>query len=425
MSLACLPEPSEIASTELADLRGLRVAYLVNQYPQPSHSFIRREIAALESLGAAVDRFTLRASTGALVDTRDLRERTWPRAVLDEHPLLLAWATLSNLLRQPSRGLSALGQALRCGVRSDRGLLNHLAYLVEACVLKRWLEQRKIRHVHAHFGTNAATVAMFCRLLGGPSYSFTVHGPEEFDKPEFLHLRAKIAHSAFAVAISAFGRSQLQRVAELADWSKIQVIRCGVDDLFLDVEPMPPVDAPQLVCIARLHEQKGLPTLVEAARRLRARGRWFNISVVGDGPLRSALQRQIDAAGLTRNVELVGWCSNDEVRRRLLESRALVLPSFAEGLPVVLMEALALHRPVISTYVAGIPELVIPGENGWLTPASDVDALVDALDDALTSDVARLAELGAAGAARVQQRHSARQEASRLGQLFQACEQRA
>jgi colanic acid/amylovoran biosynthesis glycosyltransferase len=396
-----------------------RVAYLVNQYPQPSHSFIRREIRALEEQGYDVERFTVRTYDGKLVDEQDRAERNRTTSLLDVGPVRIAAAMVKEFCRGPRTFLRTLKLADRLGRRSDRGRVRNLVYFAEACVLRRMLAERGIEHVHAHFGTNSTSVAMLCRELGGPRYSFTVHGPEEFDKPEFLHLGEKIERSAFVVAISEYGRSQLYRQCSYEHWQKIEVVRCGVDAQFHDVEPTPPSAEPHLVCIARLHEQKGLPMLVDAAARLKAEGLDFQIDVIGDGPLRGELEAKIAALGLEQQVRLIGWKSGAEVREALVRSRAMVLPSFAEGLPVVIMEALALHRPVVTTYVAGIPELVEDGIDGWLVPAGAIDPLVRAMREALQASVEELALMGAEGARRVAERHRATTEATRLADLFE------
>jgi len=396
-----------------------RVAYLVNQYPQPSHSFIRREIRALEEQGYDVERFTVRTYDGKLVDEQDRAERNRTTSILDVGAVRIASAVVKEFIGGPRAFLRTLKLADRLGKRSDRGWLRHLIYFAEACVLRRLLEERGIEHVHAHFGTNSTSVAMLCRELGGPRYSFTVHGPEEFDKPEFLHLGEKIERSAFVVAISEYGRSQLYRQCSYEHWQKIEVVRCGVDAQFHDVEPTPPSAEPHLVCIARLHEQKGLPMLVDAAARLKAEGLDFRIDVIGDGPLRGELEAKIATLGLENHVRLVGWKSSVEVREALIRSRAMVLPSFAEGLPVVIMEALALHRPVVTTYVAGIPELVEDGIDGWLVPAGAIEPLVRAMREALQASVGELGLMGAEGARRVALRHRATTEAARLADLFE------
>src|SRR5438105_3705013 len=190
----------------------MKIAYLINQYPQASQSFIRREIAALEKLpGLTVERFTVRRWDQKLVDPGDLAEQQRARVVLDAGAVGLALSALATFFTRPLRFLTSLKMTLRCARRGDRGLLYHLIYLAEACILRKWFAQAQIDHVHAHFGTNSTTVAMLVRALGGPTYSFTCHGPEEFDKPEFLKLPEKIARAAFVVAVSEFGRSQLYR----------------------------------------------------------------------------------------------------------------------------------------------------------------------------------------------------------------------
>lgn len=396
-----------------------RLAYVVNQYPQPSHSFIRREIRALEGLGYDVRRFTVRRWNANLVDRNDQEENERTTAILEQGPPAIAWSIVVAAAA-PRRFFAALRQAWRWGRRSDRGRLLNLVYFVEACVLLRLLRRERIGHLHAHFGTNSTSVAMLCRLMGGPTFSFTVHGPEEFDKPEFLHLGDKIGAAAFTAAISQFGRSQLLRQCAYEQWSKVRIVRCGVDAEFHSVEPTPPVAEPRLVCIARLHEQKGLPILIDAAARLVDRGVRFHLQIIGDGPLRATLERRIADLGLEGTVELVGWKSGAEVRAALLASRAMVLPSFAEGLPVVIMEALALHRPVVSTYVAGIPELVQDGVCGRLVPAGSVAALADAMQGVLRASGEQLAAWGAEGARRTLEHHHAATEAAELARLIES-----
>jgi glycosyltransferase involved in cell wall biosynthesis len=273
--------------------------------------------------------------------------------------------------------------------------------------------------LHAHFGTNPAAVALLCRVLGGPTYSFTVHGPEEFDHPSELSLGAKIESAAFVVAISDFGRSQLYRWCAPADWPKIHVVRCGVDDAFLRTHPEPP-QGHRLVCVGRLCEQKGQFLLLQAVGRLVQERVPVELILAGDGPLRPSLEGEIDRLGLRNTVRMTGWLTNAQVREEMRQARAVVLPSFAEGLPVVLMEALALGRPVITTYVAGIPELVEHGIHGWLVPAGSLDALTDALRQALQAPRSALKALGTAGAARVAEQHIAGREAGKLATLFQA-----
>jgi glycosyltransferase involved in cell wall biosynthesis len=263
-------------------------------------------------------------------------------------------------------------------------------------------------------------VAMLCRELGGPPYSFTVHGPEEFDRAPRLALRDKVARAAFAVTVSHFGRSQLCRWSRYEDWSKLTVVRCGVDDRVLHAAPVPIPSELRLVCVARLGEQKGHPILIEAIARLRASGIEAELVLVGDGPLRSSLQALARSLGVEAQVKFAGWLNEKDVRAAIHRSRALVLPSFAEGLPVVLMEALALGRPIISTWVAGIPELVEHGVCGFLVPAASVEDLLAALRAVMEAPAAQLEAMGKAGMLRVAQMHDASVEAGKLAGLFRA-----
>jgi glycosyltransferase involved in cell wall biosynthesis len=309
------------------------------------------------------------------------------------------------------------------GRRSDRGLLRHLAYFVEACFLLGVVRRQGVEHMHVHFGTNPTAVARLIRCLGGPRYSFTVHGPDEFDAPRQLDLAGKVADAAFVVAISDYGAAQLRRWVPLDHWPKIQVVHCTVgEDFFREARPIDPASE-TLVCVGRLCPQKGHLVLIDALARLVSDGVDARLVLAGDGELRQIIEQRIRELDLLDRVEITGWIDEAEVRRRILAARALVLPSFAEGLPMVLMEALALGRPVISTYVAGIPELVRPGENGWLVPAGNVVQLAAALRSVLTTPADVLDAMAQAGRACVQERHSTVAEGARLERLFVAVQE--
>ncbi len=396
----------------------MKIAYLVNQYPKVSHSFIRREIAALEACGVQVARFSIRSCASELVDPADKLELEKTRIVLGVGILGLLLITLGVALTRPVRWLRALWLALKFGWGSDRGFLRHLAYLAEACVLLRWFWESEVTHVHAHFGTNPTTVAMLCHSIGGPPYSFTIHGPDEFDRPESIALTEKINRSAFVVAISSFSKSQLYRWCDHTQWEKIHVIRCGVDNHFLSQPTTLISEHPNFVCVGRLCEQKGQLLLLQAVKKLATEGLRCNLTLVGDGPLRPQIEALIKHYELEEQVKITGWASGDQVQKYIIKSRSLVLPSFAEGLPVVIMEALALERPVISTYVAGIPELVKPGVNGWLVPAGSVEALTAAMRTALLLPAEQLEQMGKAGSASVIQQHNVGKEVSQLAKLF-------
>ncbi len=409
---------SHILKTPANAHPGGHYAYLVNQYPKVSHTFIRREILALERQGLEVRRYAIRGWSDAVKDPVDEAERLRTRYVLREGLKGLLVALFSVLFRSPVRFCSALGLALRMSRRADRPWPVHLIYLAEACVILRWCKQEIVSHVHAHFGTNPAEVAMLVDALGGPTFSFTVHGPEEFDKPTFIGLPEKIARARFVVAISSFGRSQLSRWVDSSMWSKLAVVHCGIEqDFHLDAGGGNRL-AKRLVCVGRLCEQKAQLLLIEAANVVRNEGIQFELVLAGDGEMRAQIEVRIRDLGLTDMVWITGWIGSDRVREEILASRALVLPSYAEGLPVVLMEAMALGRPVITTFVAGIPELVTVPDCGWLVPAGDVAALANAIRACLAASAEQLQSLGNACRLRAVARHDSDVEASKLRRLL-------
>ena len=396
----------------------LKIAYFINQYPKVSHSFIRREILALEACGLTVLRFAVRSCADELVDEADQQELKKTRFLLEGGAIALLLGLLKVLFQRPSQFLHATGLTFKLGWRSEQGMLKHLAYLAEACVLLSWLVEAEVTHVHAHFGTNSATVAMLCHKLGGPPFSFTVHGPEEFDKVEAIALPQKIEQAAFVVAISSFGRSQLYRWTRPEQWSKIRVVHCGVDSNFLAIAPTPIPNQPRFVCVGRLSEQKGQLLLIEAAKRLAEEGLAFELVLVGDGELRSPIEALVARYQLQDHIKITGWANTTEVRDHLLNAKVMVLPSFAEGLPVVIMEALALRRPVISTYIAGIPELVENNICGWLITPGSIESLVVAMRSALLTPQDQLESMGQAGLERVALNHNIDLEAGKLAVLF-------
>lgn len=396
----------------------MRIAYLTNQYPKVSHTFIRREIRALMALGVDILRYSVRGTPDTLIDVADQEEAAQTRVLLADGaaPLLQATAAVSG--RDPRRFARAAALAAELGVRSERGPFVHGIYLAEACLLLQHLRKAQAEHLHVHFGTNPTTVAMLCRELGGPTYSFTAHGPEEFDKPFLIKLREKIGRAAFVAGVSHFGRGQLMRHSDYADWNKLQVVRCGVDSEFLRADMEPPQSAARLLYVGRFNEQKGPLLLVQAAAELRRAGVEFELEMIGDGPMRGEAERLIQQHGLQGAVHLQGWASGEEVVSALRRCRALVLPSLAEGLPVVIMEALALGRPVLSTYIAGIPELVRANECGFLVPSGSLSELVIGMRTLLDTPLPELARMGQTGRERVRAAHDVHRNAAILHELF-------
>ena len=394
----------------------MKIAYILNTYPQPSQSFIRREIRALEAVGHEVSRLAMRAADVPLVDVQDKEEATKTQYVLKAGAPALLGALAQALWQNPARFLRAFKVALRLGSASEIGRLRHMIYFAEAAFVARQMTANGATHAHAHFGTNAATVAMLSHLLGGPKYSFTVHGPEEFDAPRALSLGDKIHHSAFAVAISQFGRSQLCRWTDHGDWARIKVVHCGIEPAKFDAPAPMPAGPRRLVAIGRLVEQKGQLALVEALARTQAP---IHLTLIGDGEMRNQIEALIAQHGLANRITLTGWVDEARIKHELAQAHALVMPSFAEGLPMVVMEAMAAARPVIATYIAGTPELVQPESTGWLVPAGDVDALANAMDRFAQTNDATLAQMGQNARIRVLQRHDIDVEAAKLAAAMQ------
>jgi glycosyltransferase involved in cell wall biosynthesis len=395
-----------------------RIAYLTTSYPSVSHTFIRREIQGLEAMGYDILRLSIRPG-GDVVDPADKAEdeKTWH--CLAQPKWRLAAAACATLVMRPMKTLEALALVWTMSRRSDRGVLRHLAYLAEAGVFLRLLKRERIDHVHVHFGTNPAAVACLLQTLGGPGYSMTIHGPDELDAPIGFSLGDKIHHSRFTVAITDFCGSQLRRWVPYDQWDKIKVVHCNVGEQWFDAAEPVHDDAQNLVCVGRLSGQKGQLLLVDAFAHVVQQGLPGNLILVGDGEMRGVIEEHITLHDIRDRVVITGWQSESEVREHLLNARALVLGSFAEGLPVVIMEAMALQRPVISTTINGIPELVHDHQHGWLVIAGNTEHLAEAMAEALQAPVETLRTMGKAGQVRVRTRHSTTTEVEKLDALFQ------
>lgn len=390
----------------------LNICYLVNQYPKVSHTFIRREIQAIESMGHSVTRLSIRRSTDGLVDKLDIQEEAKTHYVLEQSTLVLCFKALLSAAKSPASFVCGFTTALKLG-QASRAWLRAFIYLVEAYYVKKVCDENSVTHLHAHFGTNPAAVACLVKAIGGPSYSFTVHGPDEFDSAITYGLFQKISDAKFVVAITSFCKSQLFRWAKYDDWKKIKVVHCSIDGPILNENTKPIANTKTLINIGRLSEQKGQMLLLESMAQLRREGIGFQLKIVGDGELRPEMERYIDANNLRDHVSILGWLSGDQIQKELDDSTALVLPSFAEGLPVVIMEAYGRCRPVISTKIAGIPELV-DETCGDLVTAGDVDSLAQSIKHLINSSLDELSAQGAEGRRRVELEHNALTEAEKI-----------
>ena len=403
----------------------MKTAYLISEYPKVSHSFIRREIAALERQGVEVLRMAIRGPSDGSPDAADVEELSRTRYVLGMGGMAMLAHVFQALRRRPMSFFGAASSAWRLSRRAERGLVHHLAYFVEACIVGNWMAHDQVSHVHAHFGSNPASVAMLAARLNGATFSFTAHGTVETDAAQFIGIPEKVRRAAHVVAVSQYGRSQLCRWVTPDHWSKISVVHCGLDESYRAAPARNANPVRRFVCVGRLSAEKGQFVLIDAMGELKSQGIDAELVLAGDGELRQAIERHCALRGVSDRVRITGWISGATVRQEIEASRALVLSSFAEGLPVVLMEAMACSRPVISTRVAGIPELVRDGRDGWLVAPGNALELAQAMRKCLEADEAQLVDMGTGARERALAQHDVDRSAAQLRQIFDSCAARS
>lgn len=393
------------------------IAYLTGEYPRASHTFIQREVAGLRALGLTVRTCSIRATDPAEHVGAEMQAEAAAtfRVIPEAKRFTTIPLALGRALRRPGRLLSTLGLAWRSSPLGLRARIWQIFYVVEALILARHLQDIRARHLHNHFAMSSSTVAMLAARLAGIPYSFTLHGPDSLYTPHHWHLREKIQQAAFVSCISHFARSQAMVFAERSDWKKLHIIHCGIEPQRYDHHPYD--GPPRLLFVGRLSGVKGVPILLEALARLAPMYPALRLTLIGDGPERAALEAEAAERGVAALCDFVGFRSQAEVASALTEHTALVLPSFAEGLPVVLMEALASARPVVTTRIAGVAELVEDGVNGRVVAPGDAAALTEALADVLAAPE-RAAAWGAAGREAVLAGFVAPIEAARLARLI-------
>jgi colanic acid/amylovoran biosynthesis glycosyltransferase len=405
------------------------VAYLVSQYPAFSHAFIDSEIQALRRLGWVVQPMSVNPSgIPGHPDTA-----TTVSVLGISRARVLATAARFTV-RHPRAAVVAARRAIGyAGGRGDRPrrTLWQLFYLVQAIFFHRAMADRGLRHVHVHFANNGADVGRLIADVGNEAdrsgrrwtWSMTVHGPTDFAQADQLGLAEKVASAAFVTCISEFGAAALRERSAPTHWDKVHVVRMGIDGLTEDHGPPPRAADPaafKVLFVGRLVPQKGPDVLVEALRSLAAAGAGaVEVVVIGDGPLRASLESTCHDLPATVQIAWLGARQHDEVLSWYRWADVFCLPSYSEGLPVVLMEALAAGLPAITTPVAGIPELVVDGVTGLLVPPGDRAALTAALQRLREDDDLRVA-LGRAGAVKVAENHRADRNAAVLGELLQA-----
>lgn len=396
---------------------GVRLAYLVGQYPAANHTFVLREVQRLRALGFDV----LTASVSppdrpfAQLPPDEQQEAARTFYVKPANPLDAVGPHLKTLAERPAAYLSALARTAALCLQSPLNAPSRVLHFVEAVALGRWMLGAGVGHVHTHFASNVCLVAV---QIFPVTMSMTIHGPAEFEDAAGWQLGEKVRRSRFVCAISNYARSQLMRYSRPADWPKISVAPLGVDPGLY--APRPHRESPrpfEIVCVARLAPVKAQHILVAAVARLVAAGRDVRLRLVGGGPLGESLEREVAARGLGAHVRFEGWLTQEQVRGVLDTADAFALASFAEGVPVVLMEAMAREIPCVATFVNGVPELIRDGVDGLLVAPSDAEALADALAR-LMDDSELRRRLGAAGRRRVEARYDLARNVELLAEVF-------
>jgi colanic acid/amylovoran biosynthesis glycosyltransferase len=404
-----------------------RVAYVVGRYPAVSHAFVTREVLAVRAAGVEVETVSIhRARARDTLSKIDRAEARATYALLPLRPGEFLRAQLSALA-SPLAYVSTLAYALRSGPAGAKAKIWQLFYFLEGTMLWRHCRRRRVRHIHAHHLNQASDAAMlavrYANAAGADpawTWSFTMHGPNELYDVSRFRLAEKATSAAAVTCISDFARSQVMAFAPEAAWPRFQVVHCGLDPTEFDRNgtPAPPADGCfRVLYVGRLVPFKGQAILLEAVASLRATGIDARLTLIGEGPSRRDLERRAHELGLAGAVEFAGAVGQDEIRDRYAAADAFCLPSFAEGVPVVLMEAMAMCLPVVTTRVMGIAELVDDGESGLLVPPGRADELARALGR-LARDPELRRRLGRGGREKVVAEFDVRESGRQLARIL-------
>jgi glycosyltransferase involved in cell wall biosynthesis len=382
--------------------------------------FIHREVSALRRLGFHIETVSIRGLADAGEEVNDAQREEAARifVVLPPSPARLLGAHARLLGRSPGRWFGALRLAWQTRPPGLPALLRQLAYFAEAGIVAEHMRERGLVHLHNHFASSSGTVAMLAAELGGFTFSLSEHGPDIFWAPDWWRLDAKFSRALFVASISHFCRSQVLIWTPVERWGRVPIVHCGVEPTEYAVRPHRDAGR-RLLFTGRLARVKGLPVVLSAVQRLRLQHPDIELSLAGDGPDRAVLEAEARRLGVADRVRFLGYQSSDQVRALLQDTDVFVLPSFAEGVPVVLMEAMASGVPVVTTRVAGVSELVEDGVSGFVVPPGDVDALTRAID-ALLGDPVLRARFGAGGRRMVEREFDVGREAAWLGEVFES-----
>lgn len=399
-----------------------RMAYLSAQHPMLSMIFIVREIAALEQLGFDIEIASVNNSDRPRDKLTTIEAAQADKTYyIKAHGLAGALAAHAHtLFTRPLRYLRGWRYAMSLAGLDLRALAMQGVYLSEALMLGRWMQRRRLVHVHVHLGSQPATVGLLAKQVFDIGFSITVHGADEFYDAWRQHLAQKVAHADFIVCISDFARSQLMFCSESRHWHKLVVSRLGIDVTLFQPRPYTRTRAEEpfhILCVGRLSPAKGQQLLIEAVARLRGMGRPVTLDIVGAGANRAVLEGLVQEHRVADAVTLSGAVNQDRIREHYARADCFAMASFAEGVPVVLMEAMSMQIPCVTSHITGIPELITHDETGLLTPPSNVAGLVEQLDR-LIADPALGRRLGEAARRQVQQHYDLQGNAVKLAAIF-------
>ncbi len=400
----------------------MRVAYLISQYPALSHTFILREILEMQRLEWDVQIASVnnpdRPLSAMMAEERQHAAQTLFIKAQGISGVLKTG--LSIFFQRPMGFLRALACAFTMGQGEPRATLFQLFYFAEALILADWMLRQQLGHVHVHFANMAAAVALLCKKLIACKMSITVHGPDELMNHRAFRLSEKFQAADSLLCITDYARSQVCLHLPPEQWSKTHVVRVGLyPEEFLNLADTrtPDKSEPHIVSIGRLSPAKGHHILIEAMSLLRHQLPNARLTLIGTGPLEASLRQQIQALNLKHSVTLAGGLNQDAVRKILATADIFALSSFAEGLPVVLMEALLAGIPCVTTQITGIPELIQHQQQGFLVPAGNAQAFANALFACL-ADLPKAQQMAQSGRQRVLENHDIRQNAKQIDALF-------
>jgi colanic acid/amylovoran biosynthesis glycosyltransferase len=356
-----------------------KMAYLLSQYPAVNHVFMLREVCFLRKLGLDIHVASIRDPDRdpSLMTAAEQAEARTAYYVKSSSLLRLALAHVHTLVSRPGHYIRGLAGALRSRPGSRIQALYGLFYFSEAVAVGYWMRRHGLTHVHTHF---ASTVGFIVGRIFPVTLSIAFHGPAEFQDPAGARLAEKVQAALFCCAISQYGLSQLMYACSYREWPKLELTALGVDPNAFPPRPFRPSPSPfQFVCVGRLARVKGQHLLIAAMEALVKEGRDIRLRFAGDGPERAALRKNVESRGLSDRVSFEGNMNQDKLLDLYRESDALALSSFAEGLPVVLMEAMAMEIPCVASWVNGIPEIITHETDGLLVPPGDAEALARAI----------------------------------------------